>query len=50
MGDRIVALRARARAHTWSYVTAGRAKQSTILAPKPTPKPSKAESVLELGH
>ena len=44
LGDRIGALQGESRAHTWAYVTADSPQQSTILAPKPTPKPSKAES------
>ena len=41
---RIVALQGESRAHTWAYVTADSPQQSAILAQKPTPKPSKAES------
>ena len=47
LGDRIGALQGESRAHTWAYVTADSPQQSTILAPKPTPKPSKAESTKE---
>ncbi|KAA8707638.1 glycosyltransferase [Helicobacter canis] len=41
---RIVALQGESRAHTRVYVTADSPQQSAILAQKPTPKPSKAES------
>ncbi len=41
---RIVALQGESRAHTLAYVTADSPQQSAILAQKPTPKPSKAES------
>ena len=43
-GARIVALQGESRAHTRAYVTADSPQQSAILAQKPTPKPSQAES------
>ena len=43
-GTRIVALQGESRAHTRAYVTADSPQQSAILAQKPTPKPSQAES------
>ena len=44
LGDRIVALQGESKARTWACVTADSPQQSAILAPKPTPEPSKAQS------
>ena len=43
-GDKNGALQGESRAHTWAYVTADSPQQSPFLAPKPTPKPIKAQS------
>ena len=44
LGDKNGALQGESRAHTWAYVTADSPQQSPFLAPKPTPKPIKAQS------
>ena len=44
LGDKNGALQGESRAHTLAYVTADSPQQSPFLAPKPTPKPIKAQS------
>ena len=46
LGDKNGALQGESRAHTLAYVTADSPQQSPFLAPKPTPKPKKALSLI----